>query len=77
MTKDISNDFGAISEFLSAFAPEVSGRSSDAVSTELRTQLETLASGKLDEDESRSISREVLANENAMKTLAGLLHRQV
>lgn len=73
MNKDFNNDFGTISEFLSAFAPEVSGRSSDVVPAELNSKLETLASGKLGEDEGRSISREILANENAMKTLAGLL----
>lgn len=74
MNKDLTNDFGALSEFLSAFAPEVSGRSTDAVTPELHSQLETLAAGKLGEDEGRTISREILANENAMSTLAGLLN---
>ncbi|WP_435895687.1 hypothetical protein [Oceaniferula spumae] len=73
MNKDSNNDFTTISEFLSAFAPEVSGRSTDIVTPELHGKLENLASGKLGEDEGRSISREILANENAMKTLAGLL----
>lgn len=70
----MNKDFATISEFLSAFAPEVSGRSSDVVTPELHKQLEKLAEGKLGEDESRGISREILANENAMKVLAGLLN---
>jgi len=74
MNKDLTNDFGALSDFLTAFAPEVSGRSTDAVTPELHSQLETLASGQLGEDEGRNISREILANENAMSTLASLLN---
>lgn len=67
--------FNTISDFLSAFAPEVSGRSSDAVTPELQEKLASLAAGKLSEDESRTISRELLANENAMQTLAGLISK--
>jgi len=73
----MNNDFSTISEFLSAFAPEVSGRSSDIVSPELHQKLEKLASGKLGEEETRGISREILANENAMQILAKLLNGDV
>lgn len=68
-----TESFGAISEFLIAFAPEVSGRSSDAVTPELEAKLQSLAAGNLNEDEGRDLARELLANENAMQTLAGLI----
>lgn len=72
----MNNGFSTISEFLEAFAPEISGRSTDVLTPELHQQLEMLAAGKLGETETRGISREILANENAMKTLAGLLNKQ-
>ncbi len=65
--------FSTISDFLSVFAPEVSGRSSDAITPELEGKLQSLAAGKLNEDEGRDISRDLLANENAMQTLAGMI----
>jgi hypothetical protein len=68
-----TESFNTISDFLSAFAPEVSGRSSDAVTPELEEKLQSLAAGKLSEDEGRDVSRELLANENAMQTLSGLI----
>ena len=68
-----TESFSAITDFLSAFAPEVSGRNSDAVTPELEAKLESFAAGKLNEDEGRDISRDLLANENAMQTLAGLI----
>lgn len=68
-----SSEFAAISGFLATFAPEVSGRSSDAVTAELEEKLRSLAAGNLNEDEGRVISRDLLANENAMQTLAGLI----
>ena len=74
MNNDHNSNFGIISDFLSAFAPEVSGRSTDAVAPELHTQLTSMAAGELNENEGRDISRELLANENAMKTLADLLN---
>ena len=75
MNNDPTNDFGVLSEFLSAFAPEVSGRSSEAVTPALHAQLEKLASGSLGEDETRGLSKEILANENAMQALADLLNK--
>ena len=68
-----SESFSAITDFLAAFAPEVSGRSSDAITPELEAKLESFATGKLNEEEGRDISRDLLANENAMQTLAGLI----
>ena len=65
--------FSAVTEFLAAFAPEVSGRNSDAITPELEAKLESFATGKLNEEEGRDISRDLLANENAMQTLAGLI----
>ncbi|MCP5534726.1 MAG: hypothetical protein H7A51_00655 [Akkermansiaceae bacterium] len=65
--------FKDISDFMNAFAPEVSGRSTDAVTPELHNKLASLAAGRLAENEGRDISRELLSNENAMKTLADLL----
>jgi len=69
------SQFSIISDFLNAFAPEVSGRSSDTLTPELRNKLISMAAGKLDEQECRDISRDILANENAMKTLAELLNK--
>ena len=65
--------FNAVADFLAAFAPEVSGRSSDAITPELEAKLESFATGKLNEDEGREISHDLLANENALQTLAGLI----
>jgi len=73
MSKNFPENFNTLSEFLSTFAPEVSGRSSDAIPAELLEKLKALASGELGEEESRNISQEILANENAMKILAELL----
>lgn len=70
----MNNEFATISEFLTAFAPEVSGRSSEAITPELRQKLEKMAAGELPEDEGRHLSREILANEHALSTLADLLH---
>lgn len=68
--------FKDISDFLSVFSPEVSGRSSDAVTPELRNKLSSMAAGSLDEDEGREISHELLSNENAMKALAEMLSKE-
>ena len=67
-------DLTTITNFLTAFAPEVSGRSTDTLTPELQQKLTSMAEGKLNEDESRDISRDILANENAMQTLANLLN---
>ncbi|MBT7958737.1 MAG: hypothetical protein HN759_05320 [Akkermansiaceae bacterium] len=66
-------NFATISAFLSTFAPEVSGRSSDEVTPFLKQKLQSLAAGELNEEEARNISQDLLANENAMQTLAGLI----
>lgn len=65
--------FAAISDFLSTFATEVSGRSSDEITPFLKQKLQSLAAGELNEEEARNISQDLLANENAMQTLAGLI----
>lgn len=70
-------NFKDISDFMSAFAPEVSGRSTDAVTPELQSTLASLAAGNLAEKEGRDISRELLSNENAMKTLADMISQGV
>ena len=71
---DSTKNFSTISDFLSAFAPEVSARSTDTLTPELQGKLTSMAAGELNEDEGRNISRDLLANENAMKTLADLLN---
>ena len=71
------DSFKTISDFLTAFAPEVSGRSSDAVTPEFHSKLASLAAGELGEDEGRELSRELLSNENALKTLADMLNSKV
>lgn len=73
---ETSAHFKDISDFLSAFAPEVSGRSTDVVTPELHSKLSSLAAGELAENEGRDISRELLSNENAMKALAEMLDKE-
>jgi len=70
-----TSSFEDISNFLTAFAPEVSGRSTDALSPELNHKLASMAAGDLDENEGRDVSREILSNENALQTLADLLNK--
>lgn len=77
MKTNISENFLAISEFLDAFAPEVSGRSTDAVTPDLEKRIASMASGDLNEEESRQLSRELLANENALSALANHLSQDV
>ena len=63
-------------QFLQAFAPEIGGRSTDAVSPELHRSIESFANGELDEQRVNEVSRELLANENALETLALLIKGQ-
>ncbi len=60
-------------QFIQAFAPEIGGRSSDAVGPELSSSIEAFANGELDEAQIDEVSRELLANENALETLALLI----
>jgi hypothetical protein len=62
-----------IHQFLQAFAPEIGGRSSDAVGPELSRSIEAFANGELDEGKIDEVSRELLSNENALETLALLI----
>lgn len=63
-------------QFIQAFAPEIGGRSADAVGPELTRSIEAFANGELDEHGVDEVSRELLANENALETLALLIKGQ-
>ena len=66
-------NYQTIHQFLQAFAPEISGRSSDTVTPELAQGIRSFASGDLQEPQLEQVSRDLLANENAMEMLATLL----
>ena len=72
-----TSSFKDISDFITAFAPEVSGKSTDAITPELHHKLTSLAAGDLNENEGRDVSREILSNESALQTLADLLNKDV
>lgn len=65
--------YQTIHNFLQAFAPEIGGRSSDVVTPELEQALRRFADGELAEEQVTELSRELLANENALARLAELL----
>jgi hypothetical protein len=71
MTMDLN--YKTIHTFLQAFAPEIGGRSSDTVSPELEKTIQRFAAGELNDDQVNELSRELLANENALEHLASLL----
>ena len=69
----MDQNFQILHQFLQSFAPEVSGRSTDLVTPELESSLQSFADGDLEESQLEDISRELLANETAMERLATLL----
>ena len=69
----MDSDYQTIHHFLQAFAPEIGGRSSDVVTPELENSLQSFAAGEIEENQLEDLSRELLANENAMERLASLL----
>jgi hypothetical protein len=71
MTMD--TNYQTIHTFLQAFAPEIGGRSSDQVTPELKKTIQSFADGELSEAQVSELSRELLANENALEQLASLL----
>ena len=70
------SESNTLHQYIQAFAPEIGGRSSDAVGPELSRAIEAFANGDLDEARIDEISRELLANENALETLALLIKGQ-
>lgn len=66
-------NYATLHEFLQAFAPEVGGRSSDGLTPDLQDRIRRAAGGELGEEELRDLSRELLANENALERFASLL----
>ncbi len=70
----MDSNFQTIHHFLQAFAPEISGRSSDAVTAELEAGIQRFAAGDLEESSLNQLSRDLLANEKAMERLASLLN---
>ncbi|NNC90355.1 MAG: hypothetical protein HKN82_18020 [Akkermansiaceae bacterium] len=67
------DNYQTIHQFLQAFAPEISGRSTDAVTPDLEKDIKNFAAGNLTDEQVSDLSRELLANENAMERLASLL----
>jgi hypothetical protein len=70
----MDTNYQTIHTFLQAFAPEIGGRSSDLVTPELEKNIQSFADGELNEDQVNELSRELLANENALEHLASLLN---
>ena len=70
------NESDTLHQFIQAFAPEIGGRSTDAVGPELSRSIEAFANGDLSEEQINEVSRELLANENALETLALLIKGQ-
>jgi hypothetical protein len=69
----MDTNFQILHQFLMTFSPEISGRSSDALTPELETSLQSFAAGEIEETQLGDLSRELLANETAMERLATLL----
>ena len=67
------DDFRDLSLFLHQAAPEVQGRSSEELSPALKQRLQHFSDGELTIEEARELSRELLANKNAVEHLATLL----
>ncbi len=65
--------FAELDRFFSAFSPEVAGRSADTVSSDMAARLDLLQAGKLNEDEIRDLSKELLSSPKALDQLATLL----
>ena len=71
--RSMDTNFQTLHQFLQAFAPEISGRSTDVVTPELETSLQSFAAGEIEESQLEDIFRELLANETVMERLASLL----
>ena len=69
----MDTNYETIHTFLQAFAPEIGGRSSDTVTPELEQAIQRFADGDLADEQVNELSRELLANENALAQLADLL----
>lgn len=69
----MDTNYQTLHHFLQAFAPEIGGRSSEVVTPELESSLRNFANGDIEEGQLEDLSRELLANENAMERLASLL----
>ena len=69
----MDTNFQTLHQFLQAFSPEIGGRSTDVVTPELETSLQSFAAGDIEESQLEDLSRELLANESAMERLATLL----
>jgi hypothetical protein len=69
----MDTNYQILHQFLQSFAPEIGGRSTDVVTPELETFLQSFASGDIEESKLEDLSRELLANETALERLATLL----
>ncbi len=68
----MDTNFQILHQFLDFFSP-VGARSTDVVTPELETSLQSFAAGNIEESQLEDLSRELLANETAMERLATLL----
>ena len=71
----MKTDFQIISEFFNDFGPEVEGRSAEALTAQIQSQLVALSEGKLDADERRNISKRLLNDPKALDFLLARLQR--
>ena len=64
-----------IDQFLRQFAPEVAGRSTEALVPDLQEKIRRFSKGELPEKERREFSRELLSNQKAFEYLVDQLKR--
>ena len=62
-------DFNILDQFLQSFSPEVGGRSSEALTSEMESKLDQLGRGELPEGDRADVSRELLTNQCAVDYL--------
>ncbi|MCH2060106.1 MAG: hypothetical protein MK183_05725 [Verrucomicrobiales bacterium] len=65
----MTNEIDILDRFLQQFSPEVGGRSSEALTSEMEGKLRQLSAGQLPEQERKEVSRELLTNQNAVDFL--------
>ncbi|MCP4848373.1 MAG: hypothetical protein GY899_10555 [Verrucomicrobiaceae bacterium] len=69
----MTNEIDILDRFLQTFSPEVGGRSSETLTSEMETKLKQLSAGQLPDKERSEVSRELLTNQNAVNFLLNQL----
>ena len=69
----MNNEVSVLAQFLESLGPEVSGRSSVALSPEQIEKIRSFADGNLSEEERENLLPEILENERALHELVSRL----